>query len=314
MADETDSDARPPEGPLARHIDSLLSTLDTLRQTHQRQLALHDKMRRRAAEMPEPGRKTGAGGKAGAAPASLQPALVREQRRADRLVRIFARTADRIRRVAASRAAIEAERDLEIARMARRNGALQRVLMKQMRLTIAPPRQEVPTRFDMPEGTHGYIPIDISAFLDLLMRLDALLALDPDFAADDMAYRPVRFLEVGCGSGRNVIIARDCGLLALDRIFGFDINTMQIAAGRRSLDLDEEIGEGDALDFDYSGWDVIFSYRPFSDPVLQRRLEAHMAASMRRGAYLLAPLAADLTLYPALARSGVHPDIWKKTG
>ena len=59
---------------------------------------------------------------------------------------------------------------------------------------------------------------------------------------------------------------------------------------------------------------MIYTFRPLSDLALQRRLEARMAATMRKDAYLLAPLSLDLGLYPELTQVGQGPDLWKKTG
>lgn len=170
--------------------------------------------------------------------------------------------------------------------------------------------------FDMPGGSHDYIPLDIPRFLDLLTHLDRHLSADPAYTDPDGAarYRPVSFLEVGCGSGRNLLLARACGLCLLGQTAGFDINPVSVEIGKRTFGLNDDLFVGDALDHDYGGFDVIYSFRPFSDNTLQTRYEARLAATMRDGAYLLAPLSHDLGLYPDLAPVGQTPDIWQKRG
>lgn len=171
--------------------------------------------------------------------------------------------------------------------------------------------------FAVPDVSHEYIPIGIAQFCDLLAHLDRLLAGDDDFAdPEDPAqpYRAVSFLEVGCGPGRNLLYAKGSGLVRFGRMAGFDINDVLVGIGRRSLDLAEELQVGDALAFDYGGWDAIYSYRPIRDPALQSVLEGRIARTMNSGAYLLAPLARDIGLYGELEPVGLYPDIWKKTG
>lgn len=198
----------------------------------------------------------------------------------------------------------------------RREGALCRVI-HQMVNDLWPgrdPEGACASDFAVPETSFGYIALDIPRFLTFLMRLDAMLRLDPDYADDSGGYRPVSYLEVGCGQGRNLIIARNAQLITWSSLSGFDLNPVMIKGGQDQLGLGEALFTADALTFDYGGYDVIFSYRPLSDPVLQTQLEERMVRTMTRGSYFLAPYAYDLTLYPALEPMGDGTEIWKKTG
>ena len=168
--------------------------------------------------------------------------------------------------------------------------------------------------FRQPEGSHSYIALDIPRFLKLLIQLDAALSLDPDYAAAAGRYRPVSFLEVGCGQGRNIVIARNSKLLLAEKFSGFDINPVMVEGGQTELGLADTLFVADALEFDYGDYDVVFSYRPMSDPELQLKLEQKMARTMRPGAYLMAPYAYDLDLHSELSRIDPEIEIWKKDG
>lgn len=168
--------------------------------------------------------------------------------------------------------------------------------------------------FALPDTSHGYIAVEIPRYLNLLIALAEALALDPDYAAEGARHRPVSFLEVGCAQGRNLLIARNARILNIDRLAGFDLNPNMVAGGQEQLGLGDALFVQDALSYDYGDFDVVFSYRPISYNPLQEQLEARMARTMRRGAYLIAPYPFDLTLYPELTRIGEDVEIWKKTG
>ena len=203
-----------------------------------------------------------------------------------------------------------------IADRARSNAALARALQRQFHRQCARAAEDAGGAggFTLPDGSYDYIAIGIDRFLSLLARLDLYLGQDPAYACDDGRYRPVSFLEVGCGPGHNLELARSAGLCRFATCTGFDINPEAVEMGRRAFGLGDAIAVGDALEADYSGADVIYSFRPFSDETLQTRLERRIAEAMRPGAYLIAPMALDLGLYPALVPTGDSGEIWRKAG
>lgn len=140
------------------------------------------------------------------------------------------------------------------------------------------------------DGAYGYIPIDLNQFLDIMFRLKAILAEDPDYQHSEKPHRPCSFVEVGCGPGRNlhVLGATDC--FTLEKISGFDIEPEFVEMGRRYFDLGEDIFVQDALTFDYGGYDIIYFYRPFHDDALQKKFERQVVKTAKSGAYILAQL------------------------
>ena len=114
-----------------------------------------------------------------------------------------------------------------------------------------------------------WMPSDVAQFLVLL--IEAMAEAPGD-----------RFLEVGCGPGTKMLLARD--LLGLD-VHGFDRVPAYIdAAAGYGLDAFVQ----DALTYrDYGTFDIVFLNRPCRDPVLERELERTVWAQMRRGSVLL---------------------------
>lgn len=176
-----------------------------------------------------------------------------------------------------------------------------------------PDHQGLALELRVPDTSFGYIPLPLYRFYGLLHDLDDMLMLDPEYALPSGRYRPVRFLEVGCGQGRGLYVLKHSKILLLESIEGFDINAELLDAGREHLALKDELYEADALDVDYGAYDVIYSYRPISDRELLAQLERRMATTMRPGAYLLAPYSFDLGRYPDLQRMDQLGEIWRKS-
>lgn len=213
-------------------------------------------------------------------------------------------------------------RERELARyaamqvMTRRQGALARILhnLIEMRRRDAGMPDPDSGEYVLMKGAYDYIPFDINRLIDMLGRLDTLLSLDPDHAHPSLRYRPVAFLEAGAGPGRNMMLLKASRMLLTDSVAGFDLNGLQVENGQRAFGLESELFVADALTFDYSPYDVIFSYRLFRDNDMQAQLETHMVGSMKPGAYLLAPFPFDLTLQPDLEAADTDFEIWKKRG
>lgn len=114
-----------------------------------------------------------------------------------------------------------------------------------------------------------WMPSDVAQFLVLLVEAMAEAPGD-------------RFLEVGCGPGTKMLLARE--LFGLD-VHGFDrVPEYVDAAQEHSLDVFLQ----DALTYrDYGKFDIVFLNRPCRDAVLERELERKVWQQMRRGAVLL---------------------------
>ncbi len=114
-----------------------------------------------------------------------------------------------------------------------------------------------------------WMPSDVAQFLVLLIEA--------------IAEAPGKgFLEVGCGPGTKMLLARE--LFGLD-VTGFDRVPEYVDAAReRGLNA----AECDAFDFAaYGKFDIVFFNRPFRDQQMQRDLERLVYGKIRRGAVVI---------------------------
>ena len=163
-------------------------------------------------------------------------------------------------------------------------------------------------------GSFRDVPIRVAHLFDRLIVLERLLASDPDYTDKTQRHRPVSFLDVGCGTGRNLILARASGLLRFDALTGFDINAARIKRGRDMFDLGKDLLIADPLTFDYGDYDVVFSFPPFHDMDLMTKYETRLVTTLRSSAYLIAVMPVDLARFPDLDCVDQAQGIWKKTG
>ena len=94
-----------------------------------------------------------------------------------------------------------------------------------------------------------------------------------------------KFLDVGCGPGTKVAMARL--LFGLDAS-GIEIDT-KMALEAAFLLTEGEVYNGDALYWDdgfYSQFDILWLYRPFRSADLETRLEDRIRTEMKPGAIL----------------------------
>ncbi len=102
---------------------------------------------------------------------------------------------------------------------------------------------------------------------------------------------PLRFLDVGCGGGIQVVSATRI----FDRADGIEYDPGYAAAARAVMDFapalaDCTIFQKDALRFEgYADYDVVYFYRPMRDVERMHQLEKRIATCVRPGTILIAP-------------------------
>lgn len=89
-----------------------------------------------------------------------------------------------------------------------------------------------------------------------------------------------RFLDVGCGPATKGALARE--------IFGLEIAGIEVdRAMAQVASTHSAVFAKDALDYEgYGGWDIIWLYMPFRDPILEAELERKIMREMKPGAIL----------------------------
>lgn len=140
---------------------------------------------------------------------------------------------------------------------------------------------------DGTDGQFQYIPYQIGSLVDAITELAMLLPDDPDFKHSHQPLRPMSFVEIGCGIGRNLNLVKHQALLPLVKAVGFDIVPEYIETAQRIFGLGEDVFVQDAMTFTYSGFDLIFFYRPFSDDALEAAFEDYLMDNAKPGAIII---------------------------
>lgn len=124
---------------------------------------------------------------------------------------------------------------------------------------------------------YGYIPINLGGYIQCLLQLKKYTKV-----------RSAKFLEIGCGYGRNLIIAKAAGY---HNVHGIEINKSMVDIGKKQFGLEKEIVKADALKFDYSEYDIVYFYRPLCNKKLEYELESRVIEQIPIGGYIITMLA-----------------------
>ncbi len=130
--------------------------------------------------------------------------------------------------------------------------------------------------------SHAFIPLKPDQFISLLHFAWRLLAT---LNRLDNA----RFLDVGCGAGAKLFIARQFFPI----IHGIELEETYVERSQFFFSEgagDIQIERADALEYSmYGDFDVVYYYIPLRNHELQRRLEAKIWSDVRPGTIVLAP-------------------------
>lgn len=106
----------------------------------------------------------------------------------------------------------------------------------------------------------------------------------------------IKFVDVGCGIGTKVWIAKRHGF----DVYGIEVYSPYAEVAMKMLELTNEqyavyprfprIITADALTIDYSSYDVIYFYCPLADDAKQKQLEQQIFSTAKSGTYILANL------------------------
>ena len=162
------------------------------------------------------------------------------------------------------------------------------------------------------QGGFAYIPIEMNELFEVLFALEDILSSDPDYKHSELPHRPLTFVEVGCGIGRNIHLLGATNRFHFEKIDGFDVVEEYIKIGKKHFGEELSIFVEDCMDFDYSGYDVIYFYRPLQDERMQKRFEDFLIKTMKTGAYIIGCFNVKLEKSRRLIRKDDGGRIWKK--
>ena len=162
------------------------------------------------------------------------------------------------------------------------------------------------------DGAYQYIPCPLETLAEILVDLNRHLPEDPDFRHSRQPIRPLSFLEIGCGIGRNLNLVGHQKLVPVSKAVGFDIIPAYIEVAQRLYGLGENVFVQDAMTFDYGGFDLVFFYRPFSDDDLETAFEKYLLDSVKPGAVIIGMNAEHLDGSRRVARFGDSGKLFKK--
>jgi SAM-dependent methyltransferase len=139
-------------------------------------------------------------------------------------------------------------------------------------------------------GHFSYIPLGLEEFTESLVDLEDALVVDKDFADPKQRYRPLKYLEVGCGIGRNLFILLYGSDILIREAKGIEISMEYVIQARQLFNLHEQALHGDAMTHDYRDYDVIYFSRPFSNDRLERKFERRLIDQLKPGGYVIGHL------------------------
>ena len=133
-----------------------------------------------------------------------------------------------------------------------------------------------------PAGHFNDIPLNSTQFLKLMaLARRVVAALGKDH---------LDFLDVGCGNGMKLWQAADF----VTRANGLEYTPALVALAQdlisNFMPVPAQVMQQDALEFDgYGRYDVIYFYKPMSDPDMLATMERRIVAQARPGTVLIAP-------------------------
>ncbi len=132
-------------------------------------------------------------------------------------------------------------------------------------------------------GRHGDLPYPFTGFLRM-MQLARRIILALGRAG------PLSFLDMGCGVGLKLVQAAEY----FEVVHGVEYDSERAEVARsligKSRRVQDSAVQGDALTFDrYGRYDVIYAYKPLSDPELLQAMERRMIAQARPDTILILP-------------------------
>jgi SAM-dependent methyltransferase len=138
---------------------------------------------------------------------------------------------------------------------------------------------------DTPKESFPYIPLGIDVFIKQMKYAKKVLAAIHHIYPQNLYHH--KFIDVGCGIGTKVIIARQ-----FFNAYGLELSKKYCEVSKKMFPRkDNRIINCNALTFKkYKMFDIIYYYCPISDSVIQRKLEQRIFRNAKPGAMIICNL------------------------
>ena len=136
-------------------------------------------------------------------------------------------------------------------------------------------------------GMFEYIPLDPEQFLNQ-MAIATGFFVDRKLKDDELT-----FMDVGCGIGSKLKLARDNFGWAEGKrlkVFGLEYSQKYVDIAKRFVGSDAAFKVMDAREFDYAGINIVYFYCPMLDPTKQRELEKQIYTTVSKNTIIIANL------------------------
>ena len=128
---------------------------------------------------------------------------------------------------------------------------------------------------------YTFIPIRFEAIIDDLIFLRRY------FKKHHLNYRYYDFLDVGCGIGNNVLLAKAVFRNDIE-VYGIERDKKLCELAKQFLGKENHIFNADAFDFkNYNKFGIIYYFCPMKDPKLEVKLESLIEKNMKIGSFLV---------------------------
>lgn len=140
-------------------------------------------------------------------------------------------------------------------------------------------------------GRFPFIPLQVSEFLNLLDKASKIFTNNRD-------RKPRSFIDLGCGFGNNMILARHKGLF----VQGVEIDETYINFGREILPNAKFI-QGNLLNWrPHRKYDIAYFYKPLYNHKLWLQFQNHFVKSFPKGQIFISPLGTETWEIPGIIK------------
>lgn len=136
-------------------------------------------------------------------------------------------------------------------------------------------------RVKIKTGYYGYIPLTPLRFISLIEEVSKILSKRA-FLSES-----IRFLEIGCGIGIKMNIAKEMLGIDLNQVEGIEVDSKMVKLSKYFTK--SKIHNIDAFDFkNYSDFNIVYYYVPIANHEIECKLERLIEDNLKVGSFIIA--------------------------